>query len=200
MGRKILITSGKGGVGKTTVTAGLGMSLAKLGLSVVIVDGDVGLNNLDSIMGIENKVEFDMGDYLCGRCRLKQCLIQDEIFSNLYTLPAINMGQKSQQLESFAELVDKLSKVFDYCLIDSPAGVESSFKEAMQSVSEAIVVVTPHLSSIRDSDKVLSLLDGCGVCVAGVVVNRIRGDLVASKQMLSHEDIERLLGRRILAC
>ncbi len=200
MGRKILITSGKGGVGKTTITAGLGMSLAKLGVSVVIVDGDMGLNNLDSIMNIESKVEYDLNDYLSGKCRLKQCLVEDENFPNLYILPVTREGQKSQYLESFSVLIDKLSKVFDYCLIDCPAGVEANFKMALSAVNEAIVVVTPHLSSLRDSDKVLSILDGAGVCVAGVVANRLRGDLVVSKQMLSHMDIERLLGRRIIAC
>ena len=200
MGRKIIITSGKGGVGKTTVTAGLGISLAKMGLNVVLVDGDMGLNNLDSTMEIESKLNYDLNDYLCGRCRLKQCLIQNEKLPNLYTLPALSLGQKSQFLEGFFDLTDKLSKVFDYCLIDSPAGVEANFKMALSGASEAIVVVTPHLSSLRDSDKVLSILDGQGVCVAGIVANRLRGDLVVSGQMLSHEDIEKVLGRRIIAC
>ena len=176
------------------------MSLAKMGLSTVIIDADMGLNNLDCIMGIENKVEFDLNDYLCGRCRLKQCLVPDKHFPNLYTLPVLDMAQKSQFLETFAELVDKLSKVFDYCLIDSPAGVEGNFKMALEAVSEAIVVVTPHLTALRDADKVLSLLDGAGVSVAGVAINRLRGDLVAAKQMLSHEEIEGLLSRRVLAC
>lgn len=199
MGRKILVTSGKGGVGKTTITAGLAIALSKMGLSVVVVDADLGLNNLDCMMNVEDKVVFDLNDYLCGRCRLKQCLIQDSTFPNLYTLPAVKEGQKSQELESFYDLVDKLSHVFDYCLVDSPAGVEFNFKNALSAVSEALVVVTPHLSSVRDAEKVLSMLDGSGVCVAGIVVNRLRGDLVVSKKMLSHTDIENLLTRRALS-
>lgn len=200
MGRKILITSGKGGVGKTTITAGLGIALAKMGLSVVIVDADMGLNNLDAIMNIEGKIQYDLNDYLCGKCRLKQCLLVDRVFGNLYTLPVTTEGQKSQFLESFEDLMDKLSRVFDYCLIDCPAGIENNFKQALSGASEAIVVVTPHLSSIRDADKVLSILDGAGVPLAGIVVNRIRGDLVVSKQMLSHLSIEKLVGRKVLGC
>ena len=200
MGRKILITSGKGGVGKTTITAGLGVALAKLGLSVVVIDADIGLNNLDVLMNLENKIQYDLNDYLCGRCRLKQCLVVDKKFSNLYTLPVVSEAQKSQFLETFKELTDKLSKIFDYCLIDCPAGVEENFKMALSGASEAIVVVTPHLASVRDADKVVSVLDGAGICVAGIVLNRVRGDLVVSGKMLSHASVEALLGRNVLGC
>ncbi len=198
MGRKILITSGKGGVGKTTITAGLGRVLAKHGMSVVLIDGDVGLNNLDATMDIEYKVEYDLNDYLCGRCRLRQCLVEDDKQKNLYTLPTIRESEKTRYLENFSDLTDKLAHVFDYCLIDCPAGKEANFKMMLDGASEAIVVVTPHLSAIRDAGKILSILDGNGISLAGIVINRIRGDLVMSSKMLSRENIAGLLGRHIL--
>lgn len=194
MGRKIAVVSGKGGVGKTTIVAGVGMALAKSGSKVCLVDLDVGLNNLDILFNIENKVTYDLSDCLSLRCRINQALIQDSTFQNLYVLPSEkNVGEEKYDEFQMKVLVDKLASIFDFVIIDAPAGINENFNLAVKSASEAIVVVTPHLSSLRDADKVTSVLRGLNVADVCCVVNRIRGDLVARKEMLSHFQIEKLL-------
>lgn len=194
MGRKIAVVSGKGGVGKTTIVAGLGMALAKNGANVCLVDLDIGLNNLDILLNIENKVVYDLADCLNLRCRIKQALIQDPILQNLYILPSQKNADKSEyDLYKMKLLVEKLSGIFDFVLIDAPAGINDNFNLAISSADEALVVVTPHISSIRDADKVISVLKGASKQNIAVVVNRIRGDMVARKEMLSHMQIESLL-------
>lgn len=193
MGRKIAVVSGKGGVGKTTIVAGLGMALAKSGANVCLVDLDIGLNNLDILFNIENKIVYDLGDCLSLRCRIKQALIQDPILQNLYILPS----QKSQidKYDAFQmrTVVDKLAEIFDFVILDAPAGINDNFYLATKSTDEAIVVVTPHVSSLRDADKVISVLKGLGRPNVAFVINRIRGDMVARKEMMSHLQIENLL-------
>lgn len=193
MGRKILVTSGKGGVGKTTIVAGLAYAIAKHNYSVCVVDGDMGLNNLDLIMGVENKVVYDLCDCMQGKCHIKQAIIKDENRDNLYTLSA-GKSLPSNIIYSFKFLMDKLATLFDFVIVDSPAGKDIGFKMASSACGEALVVVTPHLSSIRDASKIITILSGDeSKTNINLVVNRIRGDLVVSKQMLSYKDMQKIL-------
>lgn len=193
MARKIVITSGKGGVGKTTVTANLGIQLASRGYKVALVDADIGLNNLDVVMGVENKVSYDLADVLEGRCKISQALIRDALYQNLYVLPSTRInGKKKISSAEFKLVVDKL-KGADFVLIDCPAGIDVGFHRAVSSATEACVVVTPALSSVRDSDKVLGLLGSYKLESVGLIINRIRPDLVARGDMISAGDVSRLL-------
>ena len=203
MGRRILIASGKGGVGKTTITAGLGISLARSGVSVVIIDGDMGLSNLDTLMNIDGKVIFDLYDLMQKKCRIKQALVADENLDNLYTLASSHarVGEELSDDIRFSYITQKLAEVFDYVLIDAPAGASSGFKTCLAGSDEAIIVVTPHTSSIRDADKVIGLISASGQSYSRglkFVINRIRGDLVLSKQMLSHKDISQVLPAKLI--
>ena len=159
MARKIVFTSGKGGVGKTTICANLGVSLAELGFRVVLLDMDIGLNNLDVVIGVEKRVLFDLSDVVSGRCRVKQALIQDSKFPNLYILPSSSGKVENISSSSIKNVVSILDSSFDYILLDCPAGVDAGFHRAVFSATEAIIVVTPHLSSLRDASKVLTLLN-----------------------------------------
>lgn len=199
MARKIVITSGKGGVGKTTICANLGARLATLGFRVCLMDVDIGLNNLDVVMGIEKRVMFDIVDVIEGRCRPKQALVQDRRIQSLYVMPSAHKYSTSIVTgEKIKEVVSALDGNFDYILIDCPAGVEAGFHRAVYCASEAIVVVTPHISSVRDADKVLSILSGYDLIHKSIVVNRIRGDLVLSGEMLSADEIVRALKTPLL--
>lgn len=193
MGRKIAVVSGKGGVGKTTIVAGIGMALAKSGANVCLVDLDVGLNNLDILFNIENKIVYDLGDCLSLRCRIKQALVQDPILQNLYILPSQKSAEEKFDAFQMQTLVDKLAEIFDFVIVDAPAGINDNFYLAAKSTTEAIVVVTPHVSSLRDADKAIGVLKGLGRQNIACVINRIRGDMVARKEMLSHLQIESLL-------
>ena len=195
MSRVIVITSGKGGVGKTTITANLGIALAGFGHSVAMIDSDIGLNNLDVVMGVENKVVYDLVDCLEGKCRVTQALIQNPILENLFILPSSRNADKNKiEPADFERVVNALKDKFEYVLIDCPAGIDKGFSLAVSCATEAIVVVTPHLSAVRDADRVVSLLNTRGISSVSVVVNRIRGDLVARREMLSAIDIEKLMG------
>ena len=198
MGRKIAVVSGKGGVGKTTIVAGVGLALAKEGASVCLIDMDVGLNNLDVLLNLENKVNYDILDCLKGRVRIKQALICDGQFDNLYFLPSV----KSEEIEDisyseFKSLTDKLASVFDYVLIDAPAGTGNAYNLALSGAEEVIVVVTPHVVSLRDADKVICAVKAQDKNVS-FIINRIRGDMVARKEMLSHDQIQKLLKIELL--
>ncbi|MBO7377742.1 MAG: septum site-determining protein MinD [Clostridia bacterium] len=197
MSRKIVITSGKGGVGKTTLTANLAYFLARAGERVVAIDGDLGLNNLDVTMGVEGEISYDIFDCMEGKCRPKQALVQSPWHKNLFVLPAC-FGKNREGKEGFRGVVDELSKTFDFVLIDCPAGVGEGFHRAVRSAEEALVVVTPHLSSIRDADKVINLISDTHPCGAGLVVNRMRGDLAAAGEILSPGDIAALLKTRLI--
>ena len=199
MGRKISVVSGKGGVGKTTITFGLGLSLAKKGFSVCLVDLDVGLNNLDMLCNIEDKVVFDLSDCLDGKCRIKQALINCDFQENLYILSS----SKTEILTEISQiklnlLIDKLAGVFDFVLIDAPAGINNNFFLAVKCSEEVILVVTPHISSIRDADKVIGVIKGLDIQSAYIVVNRIRGDMVVRKESLTHMQIQSLLNAELL--
>jgi len=199
MARKIVITSGKGGVGKTTVCANLGLHLAEMGLRVVMLDVDIGLNNLDVIMGVENKVVFDLVDVIENKCRSKQALIQDFYISNLYTLPSVHSYNASRVTgEGIKQVIAGLDVFFDYILIDCPAGVDAPFHRAVYGADEAIVVVTPHLSSLRDADKVLNILVGYNIRSVSLVVNRVRGDLILEREIMNTAEISEMLSSNLI--
>lgn len=194
MARRIVLTSGKGGVGKTTVCANLGISLSRLGFRVVLVDVDIGLNNLDIILGVDKQIVFDIVDVIGGKCRAKQALVQDPKFPNLYILPSSrNISNMSILSENIKNVINLLDSSFDYILIDCPAGVDEGFHRAVFSANEAIVIVTPHLSSIRDANKVISLLNDYEISNKSLVINRMRGDMLVSGEMLTVENIVRSL-------
>ena len=194
MARRIVLTSGKGGVGKTTICANLGMSLARMGKRVVLVDVDIGLNNLDVVTGIENKIVFDIVDVIEGKCRVKQALVQDISLPNLYIMPSAHSYNKARvNAENVKKVVEALSDYFDFVLIDCPAGIDEPFRRAVYGADEAIVVVTPHLSSMRDADKVIMMLDSFNIQSSSLVVNRVRGDMVLDKEMLPASKISSLL-------
>ncbi len=194
MARKIVITSGKGGVGKTTICANLGVALARLHKRVALVDVDLGLNNLDVVTGIENKIVYDIVDVIEGKCRVRQALVQDLNFPNLYIMPSAHSYNKSKVTkESVKLVVESLGEFFDFVLIDCPAGIDEPFSRAVYGADEALVVVTPHLSSLRDADKVLMLLGSYNINNYSLVVNRVRGDMVMDKEMIDAKKIGQIL-------
>ena len=199
MARKIVITSGKGGVGKTTVCANLGVKLANLGFKVALIDADIGLNNLDVVMGIENKIMFDISDVVSQKCRIKQALVQDERYPSLYVLPSSDFTFKEQINDlSFKSVIEMIDPSFDYILIDCPAGIDGGFHRAVFSAREAIVVVTPHISSIRDAEKVLGFLGTYDLHSISLVINRVRGDMLLSGEIVSVEKISESLSTGVL--
>ena len=194
MARRIVVTSGKGGVGKTTVTVGVGIELARLGYKVLLIDGDVGLNNLDVVLGIENRSVYDMADVLEGKCRISQALIAYDERGNLSVMPSSH-AYNSEDIgtRNFRRLVARLEGHFDYILIDCPAGIEGGFHRAVSASSEALLVTQSSVSAIRDADKVLSLLASYELDSINIVVNRVRGDMVASGEMMGVGEVARLL-------
>lgn len=199
MGRSIVITSGKGGVGKTTICACLALALAKAGKRVVCVDADVTLNNLDMLLGLENGVTYDLYDVVEGNCRLRQALIHYPYCESLYLLPSVHpMGDI--ETRAFREVMHTLCDNYDFVLIDCPAGVDEGFHRAALAATEALIVTTPTATALRDADKVLGLLDSYKLNSVALVVNRVRGDLVMDGEMLSVEDIARLLHIRVAGC
>jgi septum site-determining protein MinD len=198
MGRAIVITSGKGGVGKTTVTANLGAALAQLGKGVALVDADIGLRNLDVVMGLENRIVFHLVDVIQGRCTSQKALIRDRRIENLYLLPASQTDDKEAvTAEQMRDLILDLKSSFDYVLIDCPAGIEQGFRNAIAGADEAIVVATPEVSSIRDADRVVGLLAAAEV-PARLIVNRISPNLVKRGDMLSQNDVIEILALELL--
>lgn len=194
MCRRIVVTSGKGGVGKTTFTASVGAALAERGNRTLLIDADIGLNNLDVLMGVDTRVVYDMMDVLSGKCRIKQALVSDENIPNLFIMPSAHAyASEDIGCKNFRTLIDRLAEGFDYILIDCPAGIEKGFHRAVSAATEAIVVTTPHISSLRDADKVLSLLSGYNMSKINIVINRARGDLILAGDMMSAEDISKLL-------
>lgn len=199
MSKTMVITSGKGGVGKTTITANLGRHLAARGHSVVLLDVDLGLNNLDVLTGIEHKIVYDIVDCIENRCRVRQALVQDTVQSGLYILPSCHSYDKSKcSGQNIRAILASLAMQFEYCLLDCPAGIELGFHRAVAAASEALVVVTPHISSIRDADKVLGLLKSYKLDKTQIIVNRARGDLIATGEMVEIADIKTLLETEIV--
>lgn len=197
--RTIVVTSGKGGVGKTTTTANVGAGLAQLGEKVVVIDVDVGLRNLDVVMGLEKRVVFDLIDVLENKCKLRQALIKEKRIDNLYLLPASQTRDKDAlNADQFREIVTQLlsEEGFDRVVIDSPAGIERGFQTAAAPADMGLVVVNPEVSSIRDADRIVGLLEAKGIRENYLVINRLRPNLVRKKEMISVEDIQNLLGLR----
>jgi len=195
MARVIVITSGKGGVGKTTTTSNLGMALARLDHNTLLIDADVGLRNLDLLLGLENRVIYTGLDVLNETCRLEQALITDKRQSKLTFFPLSSNQYKSSITKSeIQKLVDLLSPKYDFILIDSPAGIDEGFQTAISSANEAIIVVTPEVPSIRDADKVIGLLRSQGITNNKLVINRIRPNMVKTEDMMSITDVKNILG------
>ncbi|MDR3216942.1 MAG: septum site-determining protein MinD [Clostridiaceae bacterium] len=194
--RKIVITSGKGGVGKTTVTAGLGYALAAAGFGVILVDADVGLNNLDVALGVEDRKLYDFSDILESRCRPGQALIR----CGERDLFVLSSGAETPAMtaQAFRGVIESLATSCDFIFIDCPAGIENGFHRAVSAADEAVVVTNPAVSAIRDADKVLSLLTGYTLSSVGIAINRINGGKVLSGEMMSAADIARLLRRPTL--
>lgn len=190
MGEVIVITSGKGGVGKTTSTANIGTGLALEGKKVVLLDTDIGLRNLDVVMGLENRIVYDIVDVVEGTCRLKQALIKDKRYTGLYLLPAAQTRDKSAITpEQMLNLCEELKQEFDYILVDCPAGIEQGFKNAIAGANRAIVVTTPEVSAVRDADRIIGLLEANEVRNPKLLINRVRQDMVKRGDMMSIDDI-----------
>ena len=194
MGEVIVITSGKGGVGKTTTTANLGSSLAEAGKKVVLVDTDIGLRNLDVVMGLDNRIVYDIVDVVEEKCKLRQALIKDKRFEELFLLPAAQTRDKTAiNEEQMKELTKKLKEDFDYILIDCPAGIEQGFKNAIAGADRAIVVTTAEISAIRDADRIIGLLESSEIRNPELIVNRLRPNMVKKGEMMEVDDIVDLL-------
>lgn len=194
MDKVIVITSGKGGVGKTTTTANLGTALALLGKKVVLVDTDIGLRNLDVVLGLENRIVYDLVDVIEGTCRLKQALVKDKRFEDVYLLPAAQTRDKTAvNQEQMIKLVDMLKEEFDYILIDCPAGIEHGFRNAIAGADEAIVVTTPQIAAVRDADRIIGLLEANDLNSPKLIVNRIEPDMVRKGDMMTIDDIVGIL-------
>jgi len=196
--RKIVLTSGKGGVGKTTATVNIGATLAKRGHRVILVDTDIGLRNLDLVLGLEKRIVFDLVEVIEGRCQVRQALIKDKRFESLAILPAAQTRNKDAITEAqMARLIDELAGMADYVLIDCPAGIEGGFRNAIAGADEAIVVTTPEVSAIRDADRVIGKLAERSIPMR-LIVNRIRPDMVRSGDMLSIDDVCEILSIELL--
>lgn len=202
MARIIVVTSGKGGVGKTTVTANLGVCLSELGSKVLLIDADTGLRNLDLMLGLENRIVFNCFDFLDGKCTIEQTLVRDkQTDGDLLLLSLTKNGEeRSISEDEMKDIVSKVSDKFDYILIDSPAGVEEGFRIAIAAAKEALVVITPELASIRDADKVIGLLLSKSIAQEKInlVINRVRPEMVQRNNMISVDDIVDILSADII--
>jgi len=193
--RVITITSGKGGVGKTTTTANLGTALAMQGKKVAVVDSDIGLRNLDAVLGLENRIVYDLVDVVEGQCRLRQALIKDKRLPELYLLPAAQTRDKnainSIQME---QLCEQLRQDFDFVLIDSPAGIEQGFRNAIVGADEIIIVANPEMASVRDADRIIGLVEAAGKPEPRLILNRLRAEMVKRGDMMDVADVLEVLG------
>ena len=199
MSEVIVITSGKGGVGKTTTTANIGIGLAKLGKKVLVIDTDLGLRNLDVVLGLENRIVYNLVDVINGSCRLRQALIKDKRHPELCLLPSAQTKDKSAvSPEQMIKLTDDLREQFDYIILDCPAGIEQGFQNAIAGADHAIVVTTPEVSAIRDADRIIGLLEANEIKKVDLVVNRLRSDLVRRGEMMTVEDVIDILGLPLL--
>jgi septum site-determining protein MinD len=194
MGEVIVITSGKGGVGKTTTTANLGVGLAMLGKKVVLIDADIGLRNLDVVMGLENRIVYDLVDVVEGNCRAKQALIRDKRYETLFLLPAAQTRDKNAvSPEQMKKLCEELKQEYDYILVDCPAGIEQGFRNAIAGANRALIVTTPEVSAVRDADRIIGLLEASDLNDPKLIINRLRPDMVKRGDMMDIDDILEIL-------
>lgn len=193
-GKTIVITSGKGGVGKTTSSANIGTALAMQGNKVCLIDADIGLRNLDVVMGLENRIVYDIVDVVENNCRLEQAMIRDKRYDGLYLLPAAQTRDKTSVTPfQMQELIGKLKEDMDYIVVDSPAGIEQGFKNAIAGADRAIIVTTPEISAVRDADRIIGLLEAEGLRDPEVIINRIRADMVDRGDMMGIDDMIEIL-------
>ena len=199
-GRVIVITSGKGGVGKTTTNANIGTALAKAGKKVVMIDTDLGLRNLDLLLGLENRIVYTIVDVVEERCKLKQALVKDKKNPNLCLLAAAQTRDKTAVTEEqLRDICEKLKKDFDFILVDCPAGIEQGFQNAVAGASEAIVVTTPEMSAVRDADRIIGLLEAKEEIKSyKLLLNRVRPNLIESKDMMSVDDVVEILSAELI--
>lgn len=189
-GRAIVVTSGKGGVGKTTSTANIGTGLALLGHKVALVDADIGLRNLDVVMGLENRIVYDLVEVIEGVCPVRSALIRDKRVENLFLLPAAQTREKDAvKPEQMKKLIGELVEEFDYVLIDSPAGIEHGLRNAIAGADEALIVTTPEVAAVRDADRIIGMLEAFDLRNPRLIINRIRPDMVRRGDMLSIDDV-----------
>lgn len=194
MSECIVITSGKGGVGKTTTSANLGVALARMGKKVAVVDADIGLRNLDVILGLENRIVYDLVHVIEGECRLKQALIRDKKLDTLYLLPAAQTRDKNAVTpDQMRGLIDQMKEEFDYVLVDCPAGIEQGFRNSIAGADKAIIVTTPEVSAIRDADRIIGLVEAAELPEPRLVINRFRQKMVDRGDMLDKDDILEIL-------
>jgi septum site-determining protein MinD len=198
-GKVVTVTSGKGGVGKTTATANLAAALAGLGHRVVCIDADIGLRNLDVVLGLENRIVYDLVDVVEGRCRLRQAMIRDKRLPELYLIPAAQTRDKSSVSPSdMVRLADDLRPDYDWILVDSPAGIERGFRNAVAPANVVVVVTNPEVSAVRDADRIIGLIEAEEKGPAQLVVNRIKPEMVRRGDMLAVEDVLELLAVDLL--
>ena len=198
-GKVIVVTSGKGGVGKTTTSANIGMGLAIRGKKVVLIDADIGLRNLDVVLGLENRIVYNLIDVVEKNCKIRQALIKDKRYEKLYLLPAAQTREKDAvKPEQMVELCDELRLDYDYILIDCPAGIEHGFKNAIAAADEAMVVTTPDVSAVRDADRIIGLLEAKEIQNKYLVINRVRPEMVRRGDMMSVEDVKDILGIELM--
>jgi len=199
MSEVIVITSGKGGVGKTTTTANIGTGLALEGKKVVLVDTDIGLRNLDVVMGLENRIVYDLVDVVEGKCRMKQALIKDKRYEGLFLLPAAQTKDKNAvSPEQMKKLMEELKEEFDYIVVDCPAGIEQGFRNAIAGADKAIVVTTPEMSAVRDADRIIGLLEANELRNPQLIINRLRVDMARRGDMMDIPDILDILAIHLL--
>ena len=200
MSEVIVVTSGKGGVGKTTTTANIGYALARHGFEVLLIDTDIGLRNLDVVMGLENRIVYNLVDVVEGNCRIKQAMIKDKKYPNLFLLPSAQTRDKTSVTpEQMSKLVEELKDEFDYIILDCPAGIEQGFKNAIAAADRALIVTTPEVSAIRDADRIVGLLDAHGLQNhEDLIVNRIRMDMVNRGEMMSIDDVNDILQLNVI--
>lgn len=199
MSEVIVVTSGKGGVGKTTTSANIGTGLAKMGHKVVLLDADIGLRNLDVVLGLENRIVYNLIDVIEENCRLKQALIKDKKYPDLYLLPAAQTRDKDAVTpEQMVKLCQDLKEEYDYIIIDCPAGIEQGFKNAIAGADRALIVTTPEVSAIRDADRIIGLLEANELRNHRLIVNRLRTDMVKRGDMMSIEDVVDILAIELI--
>jgi septum site-determining protein MinD len=198
-GKVVTVTSGKGGVGKTTTTANLGVALARLGKKVVLIDADIGLRNLDVIMGLENRIIFDLVDVIEGRARPRQAMVKHKQFPELYLIPAAQSRDKTAVSPAdMIRLSDELRRDVDYILIDCPAGIERGFRNAIAPADEVLIVTNPEVSAVRDADRVIGLIEAENKGPAQLILNRVKIEMVKRGDMLSADDVTDILAIRII--